>query len=125
MTVGESHVCSTLPLSRPLVGPVPFEVGNHGSQIQGRFRRSGREPSTLTKPQAHKVRISASLIGKYEVTHEMFRKAQLPNPSRWQDNPNKPVERVRWRDAKQYCNERSLLEGLKPRSEERRVGKEC
>jgi len=43
----------------------------------------------------------------------MFTKVQLPNPSHWQDNPKKPVERIRWRDAKQYCNERSLLEGLK------------
>ena len=50
-------------------------------------------------------------MDKFEVTHEMFTKAQLPNPSHWQDNPKKPVERVRWRDAKQYCNERSLLEG--------------
>ena len=53
-------------------------------------------------------------MDKFEVTHEQFAKAQLPNPSHWQDNPQKPVERVRWRDAKRYCNERSLLEGLKP-----------
>ncbi|MCY2952382.1 MAG: SUMF1/EgtB/PvdO family nonheme iron enzyme [Planctomycetota bacterium] len=62
---------------------------------------------------AHRVKISALLIDRFEVTQEMFAKVQLPNPSRWQD-PKKPVERVRWRDAKQYCNERSLLEGLKP-----------
>jgi formylglycine-generating enzyme required for sulfatase activity len=74
----------------------------------------GSNKGNADEAPAHKVRISAFLIDKYEVTHEMFRKAQLPNPSRWQDNPNKPVERVRWRDAKQYCNERSLLEGLKP-----------
>ena len=61
---------------------------------------------------AHKVRLTPFLMDKYEVTQEMFAKAQLPNPSKWQD-PKKPVERVRWRDAKQYCNERSLLEGLK------------
>jgi formylglycine-generating enzyme required for sulfatase activity len=62
----------------------------------------------------HKVKISGFLMDKYPVTHEMFAKVQLPDPSHWQDNPKKPVERVRWRDAKQYCNERSLLEGLKP-----------
>ena len=53
-------------------------------------------------------------MDKYPVTHEMFAQVQLPDPSHWQDNPKKPVERVRWRDAKRYCNERSLLEGLKP-----------
>ncbi len=63
---------------------------------------------------AHKVTLSAFFMDKFEVTHEMFAKAQLPDPSHWQDSPGKPVERVRWRDAKRYCNERSLLEGLTP-----------
>lgn len=62
---------------------------------------------------AHKVRLTGFLMDKYEVTQEMFAKAQLPNPSHWNDSPKRPVERVRWRDAKQYCNERSRMEGLK------------
>jgi formylglycine-generating enzyme required for sulfatase activity len=73
----------------------------------------------------HKVRITAFLMDKFEVTHEMFTKAQLPNPSRWQDNPRKPVERIRWRDAKQYCNERSLLEKLKPCYDEKTADFDC
>ena len=64
-------------------------------------------------------------MDKFEVTHEMFAKAQLPNPSHWQDNPQKPVERVRWRDAKRYCNERSLLEGLKPCYNEKTADWDC
>jgi len=63
---------------------------------------------------AHKVKLSAYWIDKFEVTHEMFAKVQLPDPSHWQDSPSKPVEQVRWRDAKQFCNERSHLEGLTP-----------
>ena len=62
----------------------------------------------------HKVTVSPFLMDRFEVTHEMFAKAQLPDPSHWQENPKGPVERVRWRDAKAYCNERSRLEGLKP-----------
>jgi formylglycine-generating enzyme required for sulfatase activity len=62
----------------------------------------------------HPVKVSAFLMDAFEVTQELFAKVQLPNPSHWRDSPKKPVERVRWRDAKQYCNERSLLEGLKP-----------
>ena len=50
----------------------------------------------------HKIKLTSFMMDKYPVTHEMFTKVQLPNPSHWQDNPNKPVERVRWRDAKQY-----------------------
>jgi formylglycine-generating enzyme required for sulfatase activity len=63
---------------------------------------------------AHKVKLTAFAMDKYEVDQDMFAKAQLPNPSHWNESPKKPVERVRWRDAKQYCNERSTLEGLKP-----------
>jgi formylglycine-generating enzyme required for sulfatase activity len=73
----------------------------------------------------HKVKLTAFLIDKYEVTQEMFAKAQLPNPSHWNENPKKPVERVRWRDAKQYCNERSLLEGLKPCYNEKTADWDC
>lgn len=73
----------------------------------------------------HKVMLSGFLMDKHEVTHEMFTKAQLPNPSHWQDHPKKPVERVRWRDAKQYCNERSLLEGLKPCYNEKTSDWDC
>ena len=73
----------------------------------------------------HKVQVSAFLIDKFEVTHELFTKVQLPNPSHWQDSPKKPLERIRWRDAKQYCNERSTAEGLKPCYNERTEEWDC
>ena len=73
----------------------------------------------------HKVQVSAFLIDKFEVTHELMTKVQLPNPSHWQDSPKKPLERVRWRDAKQYCNERSLLEGLQPCYNEKTMDWDC
>jgi formylglycine-generating enzyme required for sulfatase activity len=74
----------------------------------------GSDNGNADETPAHKIKVSPFLIDKFEVTHALFTKAQLPNPSHWQDNPKKPVERVRWQDAKQYCNERSLLEKLKP-----------
>ncbi|MDB5293002.1 MAG: hypothetical protein JWL69_4243 [Phycisphaerales bacterium] len=75
----------------------------------------------------HKVTVSPFLMDKFEVTHEMFAKVQLPDPSHWQEkeSPTKPVERVRWRDAKSYCNERSVLEGLKPCYNEKTVDWDC
>src|SRR5882724_1896633 len=85
----------------------------------------GSERGNPDEAPVHKVRVSAFLIDKFEVTHQMFTKAQSPNPSHWQDNPKKPVERVRWRDAKQYCNERSLLEGLKPCYNEKTSDWDC
>ena len=85
----------------------------------------GSDKSNADEAPAHKVKVSAFLIDKFEVTHAMFTKAQLPNPSHWQDNPKKPVERVRWRDAKVYCNERSLLEKLKPCYNEKTPDFDC
>jgi len=74
---------------------------------------------------AHKVKLSAFLIDKFEVTQEMFKELQLPNPSHWQESSRKPVERVRWRDAKRYCNERSLLEQLQPCYNEKTQDWDC
>jgi formylglycine-generating enzyme required for sulfatase activity len=85
----------------------------------------GNDHGGADEAPAHKVILTGFLIDRHEVTHEMFAKAQLPNPSHWQDNPQKPVERVRWRDAKQYCNERSLLEGLKPCYNEKTTDWDC
>ena len=85
----------------------------------------GSDRGNPDEAPAHKVKISAFLIDKFEVTHAMFTKAQLPNPSHWQDNPKKPVERVRWRDAKLYCNERSLLEKLRPCYNEKTPDFDC
>jgi formylglycine-generating enzyme required for sulfatase activity len=73
----------------------------------------------------HTVKVSGFLMDKFEVTHELFARAQLPNPSHWQDNPRKPVERIRWQEAKQYCNERSLLEKLKPCYNEKTPDFDC
>ena len=85
----------------------------------------GTDRGSPDEAPPHKVRLTPFLMDKFEVTHEMFAKVQLPNPSRWQDQPRKPVERVRWRDAKQYCNERSLLESLKPCYNEKSLDWDC
>jgi len=85
----------------------------------------GSDRENADEAPAHKVTLSAFLIDKFEVTHDMFTKAELPNPSHWQDNPRKPVERVRWRDAKLYCNERSLLEKLKTCYNEKTADFDC
>jgi formylglycine-generating enzyme required for sulfatase activity len=85
----------------------------------------GNDQGDADEGPAHKVTLTGFAVDKFPVTHEMFTKAQVPNPSHWQDNPKKPVERVRWRDAKQYCDERSLLEGLKPCYDEKTMDWEC
>jgi formylglycine-generating enzyme required for sulfatase activity len=90
----------------------------------GEFMMGSDEGKADEKP-VHKVKLTGFLMDKFEVTQEQWAKAQLPNPSHWQNNPKNPVERVRWRDAKQYCNERSFLEGLQPCYNEKTADWEC
>jgi formylglycine-generating enzyme required for sulfatase activity len=85
----------------------------------------GSDRGNPDEAPAHKVKLTGFLMDKYEVTQEMLGKVQLPNPSHWNESPKKPVERVRWRDAKQYCNERSLLEGYKPSYDEKSAEWTC
>ena len=70
----------------------------------------GSDKGNEDEAPAHKVKVSAFLMDQFEVTHELFAKAQMPNPSHWQDNAKKPVERVRWRDADPAALTQDLIE---------------
>jgi len=61
----------------------------------------------------HKVYIDSFYIDKYLVTQEEYEKVMGENIARWKGKKN-PVEQVRWSDAVNYCNTRSLQEGLQP-----------
>jgi formylglycine-generating enzyme required for sulfatase activity len=105
--------------------PVTTKSGVEMVYLPGGEFIMGNDRGNADEAPAHKVRLSAFLMDKFEVTHEQYAKAQLPDPSHWQDSPQKPVEQVRWRDAKRYCDERSLLEGLKPCYNEKTVDWDC
>ena len=102
--------------SAPKSGPVEFSTKSGIEMVYlpgGEFTMGASQGNPDEMP-AHKVQVTSFAMDKFEVTHDLLAKVQLPNPSHWQDSPKKPVERIRWRDAKQYCNERSAAEGLKP-----------
>lgn len=61
----------------------------------------------------HSAYVSAFYMDQYEVTQEHFEKVLGRNPSRWKE-PKNPVEQIRWKDAAEYANTRSRLEGLEP-----------
>lgn len=113
--------------SSAAVGPsdVVSKSGIEMVALPGGTFTMGSSQGNPDEAPPHPVKISAFLIDKYEVTQDLLAKVQLPNPSHWQDSPKKPVERVRWRDAKQYCNERSLLEGLQPCYNEKTPDWDC
>jgi formylglycine-generating enzyme required for sulfatase activity len=60
---------------------------------------------------AHKVRVGAFYMDKYEVTQRAYEALIGANPSRFK-RPDNPVERVGWAHAARYCNARSRKEGL-------------
>lgn len=114
-------------LSTDDVQPQPFVSASGVDMVflsGGTFMMGSNEGDDDERP-LHQVILSPFVIDVHEVTHEMFARAELPNPSRWQDDPQKPVESVRWRDAKIYCNERSLQEGLEVCYDETTPGLPC
>jgi len=61
----------------------------------------------------HQVTLSSFYIGKYEVTQAEYQAVMGTNPSHFSGS-DKPVENVSWFDAVEYCNARSIQEGLTP-----------
>ena len=61
----------------------------------------------------HRVTVDSFYISKYEVTQKEYADIMGENPSNIK-GPNLPVEQVTWFNAIQYCNARSVREGLKP-----------
>jgi len=61
----------------------------------------------------HKVNISSFYMAKYPVTQAEYELIMGANPSQ-NKGENHPVERVSWNMAVEYCNKRSIAEGLTP-----------
>ncbi|MHB9291384.1 putative Hercynine oxygenase [Hollandina sp. SP2] len=67
-----------------------------------------------TDEVSHWVRVASGFyMGKYEVSQEEYGAVMGTNPSYFKGDTF-PVERVTWFDAVQYCNARSIKEGLAP-----------
>jgi len=80
-----------------------FTMGSPANE-RGRSNNEG--------PQ-HQVIVSSFYMEKYPVTQEEYQDTMGTNPSSFK-GPELPVEQVSWFDAVQYCNKRSLTEGLTP-----------
>ena len=57
--------------------------------------------------------LSSFYIGKYDVTQKEWTEVMGSNPSEFSGD-DLPVENVTWYDCVEYCNKRSIKEGLKP-----------
>jgi len=65
-------------------------------------------------PTSYMVTLTSFYIDKYEVTQASYQAVLGTNPSFFNGNPNYPVEQVSWFNAIEYCNRRSMQEGLTP-----------
>ena len=78
----------------------------------------------MIDPFEHQLTVSltrAFFICDHEVTQKEYKDIMGTNPSKFKANPekgeiqeNRPVEDVSWFDAIEYCNRRSVKEGLAP-----------
>ncbi len=125
LALGLAEGCGPAPASQAKPQSVTTASGVPMIVVPTGLFQMGSDDYEVDEGPQHEVRISSFLMDQFEVTHDLFVKAQLPNPSRWQDDIRKPVERVRWREAKLYCNERSLMEGLTPCYDEAKPGWPC
>jgi formylglycine-generating enzyme required for sulfatase activity len=95
-----------------VAGPIATKSGVEMMRIPaGEFLMGSEDGDDDEKP-VHPVRVSAFLIDVTEVTQESFERLMGRNPSRFK-GADRPVDQVNWHDAVQYCNVRSLREGLK------------
>jgi formylglycine-generating enzyme required for sulfatase activity len=83
-----------------------------GTFLMGSPETEPGRNSTDEGPQ-HQVTVSSFLIAKYPVTQPEYEEIMGVNPSHHKGE-NNPVEQVTWLNAVDYCNKRSIAEGLIP-----------
>ena len=75
--------------------------------------KGGTFKNTKSNYYGKGVTISSFYIGKYDVTQKEWIDVMGSNPSKFKGD-HLPVETVSWYDSIEYCNKRSIKEGLKP-----------
>jgi sulfatase modifying factor 1 len=77
------------------------------------FVKGGKFVNTKSNLYTKNVKIPDFYIGKYEVTQKEWIEVMGNNPSTFKGG-NLPVEGINWYECIEYCNKRSIKEGLKP-----------
>jgi formylglycine-generating enzyme len=75
--------------------------------------KGGTFKNTKSNLYGKGVTLSDFYIGSYEVTQKEWIEVMGSNPSQFKGD-SLPVETVSWYDCIEYCNKRSIKEGLKP-----------
>jgi formylglycine-generating enzyme required for sulfatase activity len=91
-----------------LVNNVAFDMGF----VKGGTFTMGDDNSNNASP-AHQVTLSDYYIGQTEVTQALWKAVMGTNPSKYSDEPYKPVECVSWEDARLFVEKLSEKTGLR------------
>ncbi len=78
----------------------------------GTFQMGSNDDFDWGAKPVHKVTVGSFMIGKYEVTQELWESVMGSNPSYFKGS-KKPVEQVSWYDVVEFCNKLSEKAGLK------------
>ncbi|MDR2746836.1 MAG: SUMF1/EgtB/PvdO family nonheme iron enzyme [Treponema sp.] len=97
---------AAVPPARITPGPSPMVLVEGGVYNMGNLYSSQESP-------IHVVMIDRFYMGISEVTQQEWAEIMDKNPSRFK-GAYLPVESISWYDAVEYCNKRSLKEGLTP-----------
>ncbi len=97
----------------PKVVSIKTPTGYTMSLIPSGSFLMGSDQHAEDESPIHTVTVNAFAMDVYEVTQERFENLMMEDPSHFKDK-NRPVEQVRWSDAAEFCNARSVEEGLDP-----------
>jgi formylglycine-generating enzyme required for sulfatase activity len=73
--------------------------------------KGGKFKNTKSNLYGKNIKVQDFYIGKYEVTQKEWNEVMDYNPSNFKGD-SLPVEMVSWYHSIEYCNKRSLMEGL-------------
>jgi formylglycine-generating enzyme len=98
-----------------IAGVFLVAVGTSSAQMPDTFIliQGGTFKNTTSNYFGKSIVISDFYMDKYDVTQKEWVKVMGTNPSRFIGD-DLPVETVSWYDSIEYCNRRSLQEGLQP-----------
>ena len=78
-----------------------FLMGTEDEEIERLVKEYDWEGFRREKPQ-HEVTVQPFLMGKYPITQAQYQEVMGKNPSYFKGD-NRPVERVSWNDAVEFC----------------------
>ncbi len=107
-----------------LIPPGEFEMGSSEQDVASLIAEAKQQDASKkyieripAEAPKHHVRITKPFyLGVCEVTQEQYQRVMGSNPSKFQGIPSRPVERVSWVDAVEYCRK------LRELPQERTVG---